>query len=248
MTAAVETAVPLAVRNRAGYWLVALENDQPTWGEHEDALRFDSAREAWQAVATFQPDLWAHEGANVRAWDVTEGCRAVVEPCTACGATGREAEDNPYFLKQGFAERCCLCCWGHGKRAIVALSTVQLFTGALLGAKPHDSVIHLVRCALAGGSPGPLLCGIDFRARGGPGYNVGGGCSGTGWTNTPCAACVTAAREAFPGLPVFGSVGGREIAEALGVALGSTCDFDRPVARGILPALRALRAEASMKT
>lgn len=224
----VATAVPFAVVDRSGRWLSSLRGPtgQPIWGEHADALRFDLLDDAWDAVASFQPDLWKHEGAHVRPWDVAEGYRAFVEPCTWCSLTGRQPENNPYFLEQGFQERVCLSCWGYGKHAIVGLSTVQLSWGGLLDGKPHDAAIHLVRSSL-NGAPGPLLCGIDFRAKDGPGYSVGGGCSGPGWENASCPGCVTAARESFPGLPVFGSVGGRELAAALGVVNRSTWDFRR---------------------
>lgn len=227
MSPMTEAAVPFAVRDRAGYWLVGLADGRPAWGEHADALRFDTLDDAYDAVQQFERDLWALDGARVLPWPVAEGYRAVVEPCTGCCGTGRVAEDNPYHLRQGHTERCCLSCWGYGERAIVGLNTVQLSWGGLLDGQAHDNVIHLVRASLAGGCPGPLLCGIDFRAKDGPGYSVGGGCSGPGWKNAPCPACVAAARESFPGLPVLGSVGGPELADAVGVPNRSTWDFRR---------------------
>lgn len=98
---------------------------------------------------------------------------------------------------------------------IRSLVTLQFASGGLVGAKPVDGwAVHLVRRAHRG-TPGPTLCGIDRFAPGSAGWSVGGGVTGPGIKHTPCAGCVEVAARDFPGLPVSGSVGRREIAAAL---------------------------------
>jgi len=100
---------------------------------------------------------------------------------------------------------------------ITALCTLQFSWGGLFDGRPADGyTVHLVRQA-ATGTPGPTLCGIDRFADDSPGWSVGGGISGPGITHKPCPGCATAAREQFPGLPVTGSVGAKEMAAELGV-------------------------------
>lgn len=87
-----------------------------------------------------------------------------------------------------------------------------------------DYAVHLVRVTNRG-TPGPTLCGIDRFPRDannvptGPGWSVGGGVSGRGIEHKPCGGCVDTARREFPGLPVSGPTGAREIAAELGVAV-----------------------------
>jgi hypothetical protein len=97
---------------------------------------------------------------------------------------------------------------------VTGLITLQFAWGGLIGAKPADGLIHLLR-STGRGTPGPTLCDIDRFADDSPGWSVGGGVTGPGITLTPCPGCASAARENFPGLPVSGSVGGREMAEHL---------------------------------
>lgn len=98
---------------------------------------------------------------------------------------------------------------------IVYLSTLQFSWGGLFDSRPADGYkAHLVR-GTRHGTPGPTLCGIDRLAKGGPGWSVGGGITGPGITNEPCAGCVTVAREQFPGLPITGTAS-KGIAEAVG--------------------------------
>src|SRR5450755_1564177 len=91
---------------------------------------------------------------------------------------------------------------------VTGLITLQFAWGGLIGAVPADGLIHLVRSTRRG-TPGPTLCDIDRFGPDAPGWSVGGGVTGLG-----------IAREAYPGLPVGGSVGAREMAECLGVPRG----------------------------
>lgn len=101
---------------------------------------------------------------------------------------------------------------------ITALSTLQFHHGGVLDGEPADGyAVHLVRRKAAGGTPGPTLCGIDRFAGGFPSWSVGGGISGPGIVHKPCPGCAAGAREQFPGLPVAGAVGAREMASELGV-------------------------------
>jgi hypothetical protein len=102
---------------------------------------------------------------------------------------------------------------------VTGLVTLQFAWGSLIFAEPAEnpSLIHLVR-STGHGTPGPTLCDIDRLAKDGPGWSVGGGITGPDITLTPCPGCAAVAREQFPGLPVGGSVGGREMAEHLGVS------------------------------
>jgi len=103
---------------------------------------------------------------------------------------------------------------------IIALCTLQFSWGGLLDWRPADDgyAVHLVR-ETRRGTPGPTLCGIDRFAADGPGWSRGGGISGPGIIHKPCPGCASAARGQFPGLPVTGSVGAREMAAELGVAV-----------------------------
>lgn len=106
-------------------------------------------------------------------------------------------------------------------KTVVALVTLQMSWGGLFDGRPADGyAVHLVRCSAGGGTPGPALCGIDRFAPDAPGWSVGGGIGGPSVTHKPCPGCADAAREQFPGLPVTGSVGGKEMAEFLGVEHG----------------------------
>jgi len=102
---------------------------------------------------------------------------------------------------------------------VTGLITLQFAWGGLIGAVPADGLIHLVRSTRRG-TPGPTLCDIDRFGPDAPGWSVGGGVTGLGITLTPCPGCAGTAREAYPGLPVGGSVGAREMAECLGVPRG----------------------------
>jgi hypothetical protein len=98
---------------------------------------------------------------------------------------------------------------------ITHLVTLQFANGDLFDGKPTDGLAHLVR-GTRRGTPGPTLCGIDRFANDTPGWSAGGGISGPGITHTPCSGCLGVAQQEFPGLPVTGYVGGREVAAALG--------------------------------
>jgi len=102
---------------------------------------------------------------------------------------------------------------------VTSLRTLQFSWGGLFdwGPAADGYAVHLVRQNAYGGTPGPTLCGIDRLAKDGPGWSVGGGISGPDIVHRPCPGCATAAREQFPGLPVTGSIGAREIAAELGV-------------------------------
>lgn len=102
---------------------------------------------------------------------------------------------------------------------VTGLVTLQFAWGGLIGAKPAESpsLIHLVRSARRG-SPGPTLCGIDRFGGDVPGWSLGGGVTGPGYEHVPCPGCAAAARKQFPGLPVHGYVGGKQMAEHLGVS------------------------------
>ncbi|HEY3958697.1 MAG TPA: hypothetical protein VGM53_35495 [Streptosporangiaceae bacterium] len=102
---------------------------------------------------------------------------------------------------------------------VTALVTLQFTWGGLFDASPAGDLIHLVR-STARGTPGPTLCGVDRFAPGGPGWSVGGGVDGPGIILQPCPGCVSTARASFPGLPVSGIVGGRQLAAQLGVPFG----------------------------
>ncbi len=94
------------------------------------------------------------------------------------------------------------------------LTTLQFANGGLFDSVPTDHLIHLVRHTNRG-TPGPTLCGIDRFAKGSAGWSVGGGVTGPSIVLAPYDGCAAAARAEFPGLPVSGSVGGREMAAHL---------------------------------
>lgn len=102
---------------------------------------------------------------------------------------------------------------GLDRMDVVALVTLQF--------SDDYNTIHLVRQARHG-TPGPTLCGIDRFPRDslgrptGPGWSVGGGCTGGPIRHVPCPGCAETAQQLFPGLPIKGSVGGREVATILG--------------------------------
>ena len=98
-----------------------------------------------------------------------------------------------------------------------SLITLQFSRGGLFDGKPTDNLVHLVR-STNGGTPGPTLCGIDRFAQDCPGWSVGGGLTGPDIHLKPCDECADTAESEYPGLPVRGSVGGREMAEHIGVA------------------------------
>jgi hypothetical protein len=99
---------------------------------------------------------------------------------------------------------------------VTSLVTLQFSLGGLFDAEPTDNLIHLVR-RTSQGTPGPTLCGINRFGPDAPGWSVGGGVSGPGIILTPCQGCAQTARADYSGLPVNGSVGGREMANHLEV-------------------------------
>jgi hypothetical protein len=217
--------IDFAIIDRRGYWLT------PTgWGEHRDAKRFNELLDAATAASDLSANYSIFDRPAARPWDVAEGYRAVVEPCTTCQGTGREPETCRIDRKRGWTERACLSCNAYGTRAIFALNTVQFTRGGVINGTPVGDTMHLVRKSLNGfdGSPGPLLCGIHFRAKGVPACCVGGGYVGPSWTTTPCTGCASAARADFTGLPVFGDVGAPEMAALIGADHRDDRDYRRP--------------------
>lgn len=113
-----------------------------------------------------------------------------------------------------------------GSKPIYGLSTVQLGLGDLFDWTPQGAgPIHLVR-AYAGGTPGPLLCGLDHHTL--PvGFSVGGGSSSPALgdddpATVPCQTCVAVAARMALGVDVLritGSVGGERAATAVCVEL-----------------------------
>lgn len=93
---------------------------------------------------------------------------------------------------------------------ITALHTLQFLRDA--------KTVHLVRQKHDGTTPGPTLCGIDRFAPLGPGWALTG-VSEPDDIRTPCPGCTETARREFPGLPVSGRTGGREMAAELGVEM-----------------------------
>lgn len=93
---------------------------------------------------------------------------------------------------------------GRTESDVTHLVTLQMAWGGLFDSHPSDGYeAHLVR-GTSRGMPGPTLCGIDRFAKDAPGWSVGGGVSGPGITNEPCAGCVTVAAKDFRGLPITG--------------------------------------------
>ena len=133
--------------------------------------------------------------------------------------------------------RECTCGWttisyrqptgtGHADRpcpndpTVVALAALQFSNGGLINPQPVDGyAVHLVRSVAGGGTPGHTLCGIDRFAKGCPGWSVGGGIAGPNIVHTPCPGCADTALREYPGLPICGSVGAREMAAELGAAV-----------------------------
>jgi hypothetical protein len=101
-----------------------------------------------------------------------------------------------------------------------ALMTLQFSSGGMFDAVPVDYLIHLVRHSNMG-TPGPTLCGIDRFAKGSAGWSRGGGVTGPTIVLAPCDGCAAAARADFPGLPVSGSVGGKQMAAHLDVPVST---------------------------
>lgn len=147
-------------------------------------------------------------------------------------------EHEPFYETEGGSYRVACSCGYRGTmlwpgeprrdapyrcpedKTVIALSTLQFSWGGLFDGRPADGYqVHLVR-STPNGTPGPTLCGIDRFAKDSPGWSVGGGIGGSGVVHTPCPGCADFARENFPGLPVTGSVGGKEMAEHLGVKHG----------------------------
>lgn len=107
------------------------------------------------------------------------------------------------------------CRWAAYDQPITGLTTLQFAYGGMFDSAPEyvgGYDIHLVRSAAGHGTPGPTLCDIDRFAEGCPGWSVGGGVSGPAYVHKPCPACAQVAREHYPGLPVSGSVGRKEMA------------------------------------
>jgi hypothetical protein len=144
-------------------------------------------------------------------------------------------EHEPFYETEGNSHRMACPCgyratfWMPGPprreapvrcledKTVIALCTLQFSWGGLFDGRPADGYqVHLVR-STPNGTPGPSLCGIDRFAKDAPGWSVGGGVSGPSAEHKPCPGCADVAREQFPGLPVAGSVGGKEMAEFLGV-------------------------------
>ena len=101
-------------------------------------------------------------------------------------------------------------------KTVVALVTLQFGWGGLIGQTPADGwAVHLVRSVASGGTPGPTLCGVVRFAAETPGWSLGGGTTGRDIVHVPCPGCCATARLDFPGIPVRGSVGGREMAAEL---------------------------------
>lgn len=99
-------------------------------------------------------------------------------------------------------------------QTVAGLATLQFGPRSV-----DDYQVHLVRSVKrehGGGTPGPTLCGVDRFAADAPGWSVGGGVSGPGITHTPCPGCIQAARQHFPGIPVWG-LGAEQVAAELGV-------------------------------
>jgi hypothetical protein len=102
---------------------------------------------------------------------------------------------------------------------VTSLVTLQFSWGGLFDGRPADGhQVHLVR-STSRGTPGPTLCGIDRFAPETPGWSIGGGLDGHGITHKPCRGCVTTAHTEFPGLPISGSAGAKEIRAALAKAV-----------------------------
>lgn len=130
----------------------------------------------------------------------------------ACGY--RAADDWPETSPGARTDRVC-----PEDKTVVALVTLQFGWGGLFNPTPAADqwAVHLVRRAASGGTPGPTLCGVDRFADDAPGWSVGGGTTGPDIVHTPCPGCTDMARQEFLGLPVCGSIGGREMAATLGV-------------------------------
>lgn len=218
------SALDYAIVDRRGYWLTP-----NGWGEHAGAQRFDTLLKAANVALEHSGNIRFPNAAQPRPWDVTEGHPAVVQPCPGCQGTGRQPATATYERMGGWTEVACLKCWGYGTWAIIALTTVQFRPGARVNGTPVDDAIHLVRKPFNGfgGSPTPLLCGIDYRADGGPRFVVGSGQVGPGWAHAPCSGCAAAAREHFTGLPIFGDTGATKMAAAIGVPHRDDRDYER---------------------
>lgn len=114
-----------------------------------------------------------------------------------------------------------------GAVPITGLRTVQMHIGGLVDQQPAgEQPIHLVRVAdRRGGTPGPLLCGLDQHALGG--FSVGGGSYSPSLgdedpATVPCDVCVhVAARMSLTAghLHVDGTVGGPRAARAVAAAI-----------------------------
>lgn len=129
----------------------------------------------------------------------------------SCGYKGMECPGEPPAALIG---RPC-----PEDKTVTSLCTLQFAWGGLLDSRPADNyAVHLVRSVAGGGTPGPTLCGIDRFAKNTPGWSMGGGLSGPKITHKPCPGCAEAARGQFPGIPVSGSTGAKEMAEHLGVS------------------------------
>lgn len=105
-----------------------------------------------------------------------------------------------------------------------ALQTLQFSAGSLIDFNGwRIDGVHLVRYT-DHGTPGPTLCGIDRFSNdpSRPGWSLGGGVTGPNIKHTPCPGCADTARQTYPGVPVMGSVGGREMATHLSVRLIDT--------------------------
>jgi hypothetical protein len=109
------------------------------------------------------------------------------------------------------------CPWDPTVRS---LTTLQFANGGLFDFAPVDYLIHLVRSTNRG-TPWPTLCNIDRFAKDSPGWSRGGGVEGGSIVLKPCEGCAAAAREQFPGLPISGSIGGKQMAAHLGVQHGA---------------------------
>ena len=104
---------------------------------------------------------------------------------------------------------------------IRSLTTLQFSSGGLFDGQPVDGyAVHLVR-STGPGTPGPTLCGIDRFAPGSAGWSVGGGLTGPDIKHPPCPGCQAAAIAEFPGLPITGSIGAKEMRAAIEAEAGA---------------------------
>ncbi|MEV1295163.1 hypothetical protein [Pseudonocardia sp. NPDC049635] len=102
-------------------------------------------------------------------------------------------------------------------REIVALTACQQAPPITRDTDGVLYLVHLVRVAANGGTPGPFLCGVDRFGPDAGSWSIGGGVSGPAVRQGPCPGCVTRWRRDYPGITeVRGSVGAAELMAARG--------------------------------